>query len=179
MLRSTITSSEQENYGALRWIVIVVGQETIQPLDQLAWRTSDKNGMERSPICQVARSGTKDVAQAFHQIVESANGEARQRDPLELLLDVNTAVYRAIEYVPKSTRVDSPVGDALHNRKGVYQDYAHMPGSRPTCRASAGPASTLQIISSRAIRTCALPSGAIMPTYRPRAGCLRVMQRAS
>ena len=33
-----------------------------------------------------------------------ANGEARERDPLELLLDLNSAVYRAIEYVPKSTR---------------------------------------------------------------------------
>jgi transglutaminase-like putative cysteine protease len=55
-----------------------------------------------------------------------ANGEARERDPLELLLDLNSAIYHAIEYVPKSTRVDSPVDDALRNRQGVCQDYTHI-----------------------------------------------------
>jgi transglutaminase-like putative cysteine protease len=55
-----------------------------------------------------------------------ANGDARQYDPLELLLELNSAVYRAIEYTPKSTRVDSPADDALLNRCGVCQDYAHI-----------------------------------------------------
>ena len=44
----------------------------------------------------------------------------------KLLLELNAAVYRAIEYVPKSTRVDSPTDDALRNRQGVCQDYAHI-----------------------------------------------------
>jgi transglutaminase-like putative cysteine protease len=52
--------------------------------------------------------------------------EARRIDPLELLLELNSAVYRAIEYVPKSTRVDSPADDALLNRQGVCQDYSHI-----------------------------------------------------
>jgi transglutaminase-like putative cysteine protease len=52
--------------------------------------------------------------------------EARRMDPLELLLDLNSAVYRAIEYVPKSTRVDSPADDALRSRQGVCQDYSHI-----------------------------------------------------
>ena len=51
---------------------------------------------------------------------------ARGFDPLELALRLNAAVYDAIEYVPKSTRVDSPVDDALRNRQGVCQDYAHI-----------------------------------------------------
>ena len=51
---------------------------------------------------------------------------ARQSDPLALLLSLNSAVYRAISYVPKSTRVDSPVDDALRNRQGVCQDYSHI-----------------------------------------------------
>src|SRR5579863_796391 len=49
--------------------------------------------------------------------------EARQRDPLELLRELNTIVNREIAYVPKSTRVDSPVDDALAQRQGVCQDY--------------------------------------------------------
>lgn len=52
--------------------------------------------------------------------------EARRIDPLELMLELNSAVYRAVEYVPKSTRVDSPADEALRNRQGVCQDYAHI-----------------------------------------------------
>lgn len=52
--------------------------------------------------------------------------EARFVDPLELLLQLNSAVYRAIEYVPESTRVDSPADEALCNRRGVCQDYSHI-----------------------------------------------------
>ena len=52
--------------------------------------------------------------------------EARLRDPFALLMQVNSAVYQAISYVPKSTRVDSPVDDALRNRQGVCQDYSHI-----------------------------------------------------
>ena len=55
-----------------------------------------------------------------------ANGEARRHDPIELLQNLNSALYHAIEYVPKSTRVDSPVDDALRSRSGVCQDYAHI-----------------------------------------------------
>jgi transglutaminase-like putative cysteine protease len=52
--------------------------------------------------------------------------EVRGRDPLEVLCSLNSAVYQAIAYVPKSTRVDSPVDDALRNRQGVCQDYSHI-----------------------------------------------------
>jgi transglutaminase-like putative cysteine protease len=52
--------------------------------------------------------------------------EARLHDLFELLMQVNSGVYRAISYVPKSTRVDSPVDDALRNRQGVCQDYSHI-----------------------------------------------------
>ncbi len=52
--------------------------------------------------------------------------EARKRDLLELLSEINGAIYSAIEYVPKSTRVDSPIDDALRRRRGVCQDYAHI-----------------------------------------------------
>jgi len=52
--------------------------------------------------------------------------QARLRDPLQLLRELNEIVNREIAYVPKSTRVDSPVDDALEQRQGVCQDYAHI-----------------------------------------------------
>ncbi len=52
--------------------------------------------------------------------------DARKRDPMQFVLDLNLALFDALAYVPKSTRVDSPIDDALNSRKGVCQDFAHI-----------------------------------------------------
>ncbi len=65
--------------------------------------------------------------QAFaRDLALPAGAEVRAHNPLRLLLDLNSALYRAIEYAPKSTRVDSPIDEALLSRRGVCQDYAHI-----------------------------------------------------
>jgi transglutaminase-like putative cysteine protease len=51
---------------------------------------------------------------------------ARRRDPLQLMLELNAALYSKISYVPKSTSVDSPIDHALESRQGVCQDFAHI-----------------------------------------------------
>jgi transglutaminase-like putative cysteine protease len=53
-------------------------------------------------------------------------GICRRDDPLTVLRQLNDDLSTAIEYVPKSTRVNSPIEDALRNRKGVCQDFAHI-----------------------------------------------------
>jgi transglutaminase-like putative cysteine protease len=50
----------------------------------------------------------------------------RRDDPLSLLYKLNTDLYEWFEYVPKSTRVDSPIDHALEARRGVCQDFAHV-----------------------------------------------------
>jgi transglutaminase-like putative cysteine protease len=50
----------------------------------------------------------------------------RRDDPLTVLRDLNSAINSAFEYTPNSTRVDSPIDEALRMRKGVCQDYAHI-----------------------------------------------------
>lgn len=50
----------------------------------------------------------------------------RGASPLETLLDLNQAIYKAFDYVPNSTKVDSPIDDALQCRRGVCQDFAHI-----------------------------------------------------
>jgi len=57
--------------------------------------------------------------------VES-NEKARWGDPLEFVLNLNALLYSKIAYVPKSTRVDSPIDHALESRQGVCQDFAHI-----------------------------------------------------
>jgi transglutaminase-like putative cysteine protease len=50
----------------------------------------------------------------------------RVDDPLLLLRRLNTELYDRFEYSPQSTRVDSPIDEALEARKGVCQDFAHI-----------------------------------------------------
>jgi transglutaminase-like putative cysteine protease len=50
----------------------------------------------------------------------------RRDDPLSLLREINTAIYKNFDYKPQSTSVDSPIDDALRMRVGVCQDFAHI-----------------------------------------------------
>lgn len=50
----------------------------------------------------------------------------RREDPFSLLKSLNTSLYEAFSYAPNTTRVDSPIDDALRARRGVCQDFAHI-----------------------------------------------------
>ena len=50
----------------------------------------------------------------------------RRDDPLMVLHQLNEQLYNHFEYVPKSTKVDSPIGLALGTKMGVCQDFAHI-----------------------------------------------------
>ncbi|MFP5204723.1 MAG: transglutaminase N-terminal domain-containing protein [Acidobacteriota bacterium] len=52
-------------------------------------------------------------------------GASRRDDPLQLLFDLNQQLFEYFEYVPRSTRVDSPIDEAITSAKGVCQDFAH------------------------------------------------------
>jgi transglutaminase-like putative cysteine protease len=58
--------------------------------------------------------------------LSSALGVERRGNPLGLLLELNAGIYNWFDYTPKSTRVDSPIDDALLTRQGVCQDFAHI-----------------------------------------------------
>jgi transglutaminase-like putative cysteine protease len=50
---------------------------------------------------------------------------SRRDDPLMLVHEINQCLFDYFEYVPRSTRVDSPIDEAIVNGKGVCQDFAH------------------------------------------------------
>ncbi len=52
-------------------------------------------------------------------------GAVRRDDPLLLVHELNQRLFEYFEYVPRSTRVDSPIDEAILSRKGVCQDFAH------------------------------------------------------
>ncbi|MGD9902188.1 MAG: transglutaminase N-terminal domain-containing protein [Vicinamibacterales bacterium] len=53
-------------------------------------------------------------------------GATRVADPLTTVRRVMAAIHDGFEYAPKSTRVDSPIDDALAARRGVCQDFTHV-----------------------------------------------------
>jgi len=53
-------------------------------------------------------------------------GLERGDDPLSTLRHLMSEMWARFEYSPRSTRVDSPIDDALKTRCGVCQDFAHI-----------------------------------------------------
>ena len=49
----------------------------------------------------------------------------RRDDPLMLVHELNQRLFEYFEYVPRSTRVDSPIDEAIVSRQGVCQDFTH------------------------------------------------------
>ena len=81
--------------------------------------------------------------QALNALAGELNCQRRRASPLELVTELNQAIYRLFAYVPNSTRVDSPIDEALRTRQGVCQDFAHimislLRGLRIPCRYVSG-----------------------------------------
>jgi transglutaminase-like putative cysteine protease len=63
------------------------------------------------------------------ELLDQLAGELRcerRGNPLELLIEINEAIYKMFAYVRNSTKVDSPIDEALRARQGVCQDFAHI-----------------------------------------------------
>ena len=50
----------------------------------------------------------------------------RTADPLGTIRALMAAMHQAFAYAPNSTRVDSPISEALESRRGVCQDFTHI-----------------------------------------------------
>lgn len=53
-------------------------------------------------------------------------GISTGEDPMALLRRLTAEMFSRFEYSPRSTRVDSPIEEALAARRGVCQDFAHI-----------------------------------------------------
>lgn len=53
-------------------------------------------------------------------------GVERRTDPLSLLRELTSQIADSFVYAPQTTRVDSPIDEALLARRGVCQDFSHI-----------------------------------------------------
>lgn len=105
--------------------------------------------VEQQPLPEVPRFLAPDAWRVLDEMVESgdywemllpsrfametpalielaAKLDARRRDdPLMLVHELNQRLFEYFEYVPRHTRVDSPIDEAIVSGKGVCQDFAH------------------------------------------------------
>jgi transglutaminase-like putative cysteine protease len=62
----------------------------------------------------------------LHELMAEIGVHRDEDDPLTLIRRVSDGISATMEYAPESTRVDSPIDEALEARRGVCQDYAHI-----------------------------------------------------
>jgi transglutaminase-like putative cysteine protease len=96
-------------------------------LDRDTWETIDRwvEAGEHWDFRQPSRFAEwTDALNAF--AAETLGPTPRERDPLTLVRETTTVIHQAFQYAPKSTRVDSPIDEALAARRGVCQDFTHI-----------------------------------------------------
>jgi transglutaminase-like putative cysteine protease len=59
------------------------------------------------------------------KLLAAQMGVTRRDDPLMLVQELNQRLFDYFKYVPRSTRVDSPIDEAITSGEGVCQDFAH------------------------------------------------------
>ena len=104
----------------------------VQPRDDLPKRLSPDTWTELDAIAEAGDHLEWLLPSPFTEPTPALNqfalaiGFKRSSDPLSLLRTLNSTVFSQFSYEPRTTRVDSPIDEALRGRAGVCQDFAHI-----------------------------------------------------
>jgi len=96
-----------------------------QELDGGAWNDIDALGASGEWFEHLAPSAFARSTPALGEFAREVE-LSRSEDPLRLLRRLMLEMNARLEYRPRSTRVDSPIDEALTARCGVCQDFAHI-----------------------------------------------------
>ncbi len=94
-------------------------------LPPAAWTELDRLGSRVEFWDTLQPSRFAQPTPLLHELAAALN-LSRRADPLTLLRELNKAIYSTFAYAPQSTRVDSPIDEALAARRGVCQDFSHI-----------------------------------------------------
>jgi transglutaminase-like putative cysteine protease len=95
-------------------------------LDARAWAEIDAEIAAGDHEYDLAPSRFTAPTELLGELARELDCVERRDDPLTLLHEISAAIHTRFDYAPQTTRVDSPIDDALRARKGVCQDYAHI-----------------------------------------------------
>jgi len=114
--------------------VLILTETTVQltappalpnELDRTAWRALDLLAEQGEYWDFLAPSHFARDTPALLDLAREF-GLERRTDPLSLLREVTAQIAGTFAYAPQTTRVDSPIDEALLARRGVCQDFAHI-----------------------------------------------------
>jgi len=94
-------------------------------LDELAWNALDSLTATDDYWDTLMPSHFANPSELLYKLATELDVQ-RRADPLTLLRELNSEIYETFDYSPKTTRVDSPIDEALRLRTGVCQDFAHV-----------------------------------------------------
>jgi transglutaminase-like putative cysteine protease len=97
----------------------------IESLKQSSWEELDELVSHGDYWEMLLPSQFARPSEMLHRLQHELHLE-RRGEPLALLKEINSAIYEHFDYVPNTTRVDSPIDDALLTHQGVCQDFAHI-----------------------------------------------------
>jgi transglutaminase-like putative cysteine protease len=89
-----------------------------------AWTALD-DMIEAGDYWEMLLPSTYAVETPALKLLASQMGVTRRDDPLMLVRELNQRLFDYFIYVPRSTRVDSPIDEAIVSGQGVCQDFAH------------------------------------------------------
>lgn len=114
--------------------LVIIGESLVeyQPLSDLpsflspdAWQELDALVREGDYWEMLLPSEFAQSTPALEELAAEL-GIVRRDDPLMVLIELNHQLYDLFSYAPRTTRVDSPIDEALYSRQGVCQDFAHI-----------------------------------------------------
>jgi len=89
-----------------------------------AWEALDEK-VEAGDYWEMLLPSTFAVETPALTLLALQMGVTRRDDPLMLVRELNQRLFDYFRYVPRSTRVDSPIDEAIVSGEGVCQDFAH------------------------------------------------------
>lgn len=106
-------------------VVEVESAGTPDPLSAGTWEELDALTRAEDHWEMMLPSQFTEPTEELEKLAKEINCE-RRGNLFEFLMELNESICQKFSYVPKSTKVDSPIDEALANRQGVCQDFAHI-----------------------------------------------------
>lgn len=106
-------------------VEMVLPPDLPEVLPDTAWQELDAIAASEAHWDWLAPSRFACDSPALQQFARGI-GLARGDDPLTLLRGLTATLYEEFHYEPQTTKVDSPIDEALETKAGVCQDFAHI-----------------------------------------------------
>jgi len=97
----------------------------VETMPQSSWEELDELVAHGDYLEMLLASQFARPSELLHRLRHEF-GLERRGEPLAVLKEMTTAIYENFDYAPNTTRVDSPIEEALQARQGVCQDFAHI-----------------------------------------------------